>query len=151
MNKKQFEHIESKFREAADNFQPPLNEEAWQKMDQLLDQEFNGNRRRRGGFWITSILLLLFLTGGVAMYFYYSNPVKPSTIGNKQLLQTPPNNNGPRPTTSAPALAQVVPAQGLQTPVAVNSKTAEGQQVNTEPRLTGGHSTSAPPAAREVT
>src|SRR3954464_1827385 len=62
MSKKQFEHIEDQFRDAAENFQPPVNNDAWEKMDSLLDREFN-KERRRPLFWVWASLLICILTG----------------------------------------------------------------------------------------
>jgi hypothetical protein len=98
MNKKQFEDIENKFREAAENFQPPLTEEAWQKMEQLLDRK-EPVKRRAGGFWLTSLLLLLLLTAGTGIYYYYGTtteklPVAGTQAGHKETVPpTQPKSN----------------------------------------------------------
>src|SRR5689334_14501184 len=68
MSRKQFEHIEHQFREAAENFQPPANPEAWEKMNQLLDQE-QSKKRRPLGFWIWPLALVLIM-GGAGLYYY---------------------------------------------------------------------------------
>src|SRR5687768_903151 len=66
MSKKPFEHIEIKFREAAENFQPPLSQEAWEKMELLLNTE-SDRKPRPVGFWLTFMLLLL-TGGGLGIY-----------------------------------------------------------------------------------
>src|SRR5688572_17563580 len=85
MSKKQFEHMENKFREAAENFQPSLNEAAWKKMELLLDQE-NEKKRRPAGIWFSGMILLL-LTGGLGTYFHISN-ADPAPARNKQMVTT---------------------------------------------------------------
>jgi hypothetical protein len=39
MSKKQFDHIENRIREAAENSEPPFDEMAWSRMDALLNKE----------------------------------------------------------------------------------------------------------------
>ncbi len=65
MSKKQFDNIEDKIREAADNNQPDFNEAAWGKMTLLLDKE---GRRRRPLLWLIPLLLALATGGGYLLY-----------------------------------------------------------------------------------
>ena len=39
MSKKQFDHIENKIREAAENSEPAFEEQAWDKMEAKLNKE----------------------------------------------------------------------------------------------------------------
>src|SRR2546421_7049424 len=72
MDNQQSDYIEARIRQAAESLSPPVNEEAWRKMEVLLDKEFNKDRRR-GLIWLSSLLLLLLL-GGAGIY-YYENKV----------------------------------------------------------------------------
>ena len=65
MSKRQFENIEEHIRKAAENFSPPVNEEAWQKMEILLDKEF-AEKRRRPHTWLWLLLLIV-----VGVYMLY--------------------------------------------------------------------------------
>jgi hypothetical protein len=92
MSKKQFEHIENKFREAAENYQPSLNQEAWEKMEVLLDKDLT-RKPRAAGFWITSLLLLL-IGGGLATYLVTSYLTdKPDTEIVKTAIPSQKLNN----------------------------------------------------------
>ncbi|MEO6134776.1 MAG: hypothetical protein ABIP35_06460 [Ginsengibacter sp.] len=48
MKNGQFKHIENKIKEAADNVQPDFNDQAWNRMELLLDRE---KHKRRFIFW----------------------------------------------------------------------------------------------------
>ena len=72
-NKKQFEYIDQKIKQAAENFQPGYEDAAWQKMAALLDKE----EKRRPVFWIWPLLGILFLA--VAGSFYFFNSSKKTT------------------------------------------------------------------------
>ena len=77
MNKEQFEHIETKFREAAENFHPEVNPQGWEKMEALLDR--HDDKRRPIGIWWYGLFLLL-LTGGLGTYFYISRESSPAIM-----------------------------------------------------------------------
>lgn len=68
MSKKQFEDIEQRIRDAAENNQHEFRDVAWDKMNALLDKE--GDNKKRGAFWWIPLLVLL-LGGGA--YFYFKN------------------------------------------------------------------------------
>jgi len=87
MNKKQFEHIENKIREAADNFQPPFTEDAWLMMNQLLDDEV-ASKPKRGGLWLSSLLLLLLVGSGIGFYYYYNNEGKIADPAKQEQLSS---------------------------------------------------------------
>lgn len=81
--------IESKIREAAGQAEPPFNEQAWRKMEALLDRD---NDRRRPILWL---LIFLLAGGGIAGYFL-------TNTQNKQTAQTgstPPTGTIPNKTT----------------------------------------------------
>ena len=96
----QFEEIDNKIREAADHHHPAYNENAWRKMDKLLDKYLPQKKddRRRIIFF-----LLLFLLLGSASYLFIGKPWKSSkriTEVNKTTEQTIPVN-APDKTSSA--------------------------------------------------
>ena len=66
MDKKQFDHIENRIREAAENSEPAFDEYAWTKMEVRLNKE--DNRRRRFLLW-WFLLPLVFITAGTGYYF----------------------------------------------------------------------------------
>ncbi len=65
----QFEHIENKIKEAIQNNQPAFDEEAWVKMEALLDKK---EKKPRPFFWIWFLFPLL-LAGAGALYFFTNN------------------------------------------------------------------------------
>ena len=67
MSKKQFDNIEDKIREAADNNQPAFNDAAWGKMALLLDKD---SRRKRPVLLLWLVPLLLVLTAGGGYLFF---------------------------------------------------------------------------------
>jgi hypothetical protein len=61
-----FEEFDKKIKEAADNHHPAYDENAWDKMEGLLNKHMPEKKeRRRGAVW----LLLLLITAGGAGYF----------------------------------------------------------------------------------
>lgn len=68
MDKQHSDHIEQRIRQAAENFTPPYKEEGWDKMEVLLDKEFN-RKRRRGFIWWWYGLFVCLIIGGVYFYF----------------------------------------------------------------------------------
>lgn len=76
MKEKQFDHIENKIREAAENSEPNFDESAWTKMEVLLDKE---NTRKRPIVWIILPLLFALLISGYFLWNKYnvSNDVLP--------------------------------------------------------------------------
>ena len=63
-NKKQFEYIENKIKQAAENSQQAFDEQAWDKMEVLLDKE---EKKRRPFFWWWFVLPL-FVAGTWGTY-----------------------------------------------------------------------------------
>ncbi|MEJ7767428.1 MAG: hypothetical protein WKF89_06435 [Chitinophagaceae bacterium] len=68
MDKQQFDHIENRIRQAAENISTPFNEGAWQKMEVLLDKELYKKRRRGFIWWWSGIFGLLALVTGLFVY-----------------------------------------------------------------------------------
>ncbi|CAN5645491.1 hypothetical protein BH11BAC3_BH11BAC3_38250 [soil metagenome] len=75
MSEKQFNHIENRIREAAENSVPDFDENAWLKMEARLDKE---DKKRRFLFW-WYLLPLLLIVGGVAYYFVNDQPTRELT------------------------------------------------------------------------
>jgi hypothetical protein len=69
MNKKQFDHIEDRIRDAAANSEPAFDEQAWAAMELRLNKE---DKRRRFVFWWFALPALFIV--GAALLFFYNNP-----------------------------------------------------------------------------
>lgn len=65
MDNKQFDHIEQQMKAASQNWEPPFDEGAWERMEKMLEGE--GDRKRPFAWWIW--LLPLFLLLGSGAYF----------------------------------------------------------------------------------
>jgi hypothetical protein len=63
-SKKQFDHIEEKIKEAADNYQPAFDAAAWKAMEAKLDGD---KKKRRPIFWW--FVLPLILVGALGIYY----------------------------------------------------------------------------------
>ncbi|MEO6233161.1 MAG: outer membrane beta-barrel protein [Ferruginibacter sp.] len=70
MSEKQFDHIENRIREAAENSVPDFDENAWLKMEARLDKE---DKKRRFLFW-WYLLPLLIIVGAVIYYGINNKP-----------------------------------------------------------------------------
>ncbi len=79
MDKQRSEHIENRFRQAAENFlPPPPTNEAWRKMEALLDEKPK-KRRFLIWWWPVGLLLLSIAIGG---YFYHTYRSSVPTLSN---------------------------------------------------------------------
>ena len=79
MSQKSFEDIENKIREAATNSEPAFDEQAWLKMELLLNKE---ERKKRPFFiWYRYVLPLLLVGVGLAGYWYFNNPPQEKNTG----------------------------------------------------------------------
>jgi len=65
MSKRQYDHIENKIREAAENSEPAFEEQAWDKMEAKLNAE--KERRRSPFLWFSLALLSFGLLGGIVI------------------------------------------------------------------------------------
>lgn len=84
MNAEQFDkHLLNLSQQADDSSAMPFNEEAWQRMEQLLDGD---KKRRRFVLWWW-LLPLLLVGGGTAMYLHNKNAGN-ATIANNNLKTT---------------------------------------------------------------
>jgi len=67
MKERQFDHIDNRIREAAENSLPEFDEKNWQKMKLLLDEE--NSRKRPSGWVVASIIFCLLAVG----YFFLTD------------------------------------------------------------------------------
>ncbi len=91
MDKQQFDHIDNRIRQAADEISVSFNEEAWKKMEVKLDNEFNKDRRRGIIWWRFSFMLLGIAVAGI--YVYNHKPFVPSKniASNSSLANNKPS------------------------------------------------------------
>ncbi len=92
MSQKLFEDIEIKIREAAANSQPAFDEQAWRKMELLLNRE--DRKKRRFFIWWRYGLPLLLIGLGICGYWYFNNsPVEKTTAYILTATTTTTTNN----------------------------------------------------------
>jgi hypothetical protein len=106
MDKKSFDHIENKIREAADNSsQHPYEDHAWQKMEAKLDK----NKKRRPFAWWALALPIVLVAGVGSMYWFNgnhgvtTNAVVTKLItdnGQQTTVSTTPTTNNYQPSTN---------------------------------------------------
>jgi hypothetical protein len=88
MDKKSFDHIENKIREAADNSsQFPFEEQSWDKMETLLDK---GKKRRAFAWWWFALPALMI--AGAGMYWLHGHNATATTTANT-IVDKPMINN----------------------------------------------------------
>lgn len=96
MGKKQFDHIENRIKEAAENSVPPFDENAWAIMEARLNKE--DNKRRRYLLWWIILPFIFIAAGGV--YFFFNNK-------SSQKIAAPVNHQ--QITDSKPSLQKIIP------------------------------------------
>lgn len=133
----QFEDFDKRIKEAADHHHPAYDEQAWAKMEKLLNKHMPVKKDRRRGV-IFFLLFLGLLTGGSAIYYF-------NTTGDKKIA-------GFEKSTSSKATADenggIVRSEGTQNPTpdtqnfATADATAEdvSNQQPTSPKATVGES-----------
>ena len=134
MSKKQFDHIENRIREAAENSELPFDENAWAKIEARLNKEDN-KKRRYLLWWI--ILPLIFITAG-GVYFFLNN--KPSEkiaapVNHQQITESKLSEpkNIPAVTESEsssqpkiiPAVAESESSQPKNIPAVIQNKSSQ--------------------------
>lgn len=122
MNKKQFEHIENRIKEAAENSEPAFDEHAWTLMEARLDKE--DNKKPRFLLW-WFVLPFLFIAAGI-LYFYFNN--KPAD-------KITANEKGQIITKDKSALPQNIPAA---TSSAVSNRNNGNKKINFNKNKTSG-------------
>ena len=118
MKEKQFDHIDQRIKEAADNSYPAFNEESWAKMELLLDN----NRKRRFAFWWYIIPVLL-VTGIGALLIY--RPIMHSNARQIAGVQTPTNSSDQK----SPSIVAGIGAASSGSDE-INSKTTNPDLIN---------------------
>jgi hypothetical protein len=84
----QFEEFDKKIKEAAENHHPAYDEQAWAKMNKLLDKHLPEKEDRRRRFaWL---FFLLFLVGGAGVFYAVQSLVSPKTISQESPLPQEP-------------------------------------------------------------
>jgi hypothetical protein len=79
MSIKQFKDIEQFIKKEAEGYEPPFEEEAWKKMEALLDKD---NDRKKPFFWFW-LLLPVLIVGSIGGYFIFnSGPAGKKTGGD---------------------------------------------------------------------
>lgn len=73
MDKQHFDHIESRIRQAANEISITENDEAWKKMEVMLDAEFHKDRRRSAIWWWFLGGLIILIVSGLFIYQHYSS------------------------------------------------------------------------------
>jgi len=66
MSEKQFNHIDNRIREAAENSEPAFDEHAWTLMEARLDKE--DAKKRRYFFWWLAVPMLFITVGGIYIF-----------------------------------------------------------------------------------
>jgi hypothetical protein len=92
----QFEELDNKIKEAADHHHPAYDDNAWARMEKMLDQHLpqENDRKRRFIFFIFLFLLL----GGGSVWLFSSKP----WIGNKHVTTAKTTVQKPAGDISAP-------------------------------------------------
>ncbi len=112
MSKKSYSDIEAEIRQAADAYEAPFDEQAWVRMEALLDRE--KDKKRRPFFWLWWMLPLL-VAVIVAGSFIFKQP----STENKHLASAKKmagNKNGNTEAADIPVLNSEVPVSGTRLP-----------------------------------
>jgi len=124
MDKKPFDHIENKIREAADNSsQFPFEEQSWNKMEALLDK---GNKRRGFAWWWFALPALMI--AGAGMYWLHNANATTTTT------TTTVNTIIAKPVTNTIAAGNTMSTTNTtstnNTTVAANTTTTDATTIN---------------------
>lgn len=120
----QFEDFDKKIKEAADNHHPAYDEQAWAKMNKLLDKHMpEKDERRRRFAWL---FFLLFLLGGAGIFYGVQSLVgKPE----KLTVSESPAESGTTHTDAGTSVEKkVVQVSGTTSSDIPDTKTAETDQ-----------------------
>lgn len=103
----QFEEFDKKIKEAAENHHPAYDEQAWARMNKLLDKHMPEKEDRRRRFaWL---FFLLFLVGGAGVFYAVQSLVSPKSISQESSL---PQNRSSEKATGNPDLSSKVSETG---------------------------------------
>ena len=91
MNEMNFENMDNLIKQAAEKIaQPEFDAQAWDKMDQMLDQEFNKKKRRFIFWWW---LLPVLFAGGATTYYFSATNTAHTKPTNKEAKGTVTNTD----------------------------------------------------------
>ena len=79
------EEINKKIKDAADQYHPAYDDNAWDKMEQMLDEHLPRKKDRRRIIYL--LPLILFLGGGIFFVISRKEPVHPLQISEKSQLK----------------------------------------------------------------
>jgi hypothetical protein len=122
---------DKRIREAAENFQPPFDEKAWQKMEKLLDENLPRERdRKRLLFFIPFVLIL----GALVFFMIYKNNrsqnpnLTNKNVASDQILST--KKQSPKPDG-----VSKTPSKNIPEITAANERNipAENGKINGQP------------------
>ncbi len=120
----QFEDFDKKIKEAADNHHPAYDEQAWAKMNKLLDKHMpEKDERRRRFAWL---FFLLFLLGGAGIFYGVQSLVgKPADL---TVSESPAERGATRTDAGTSVEKKNVQVSGTTSPDIPGSKTTETVQ-----------------------
>lgn len=107
MSKKSFSDIEAEIRQVADAYEAPFDEQAWVRMEALLDRD--KDKKRRPFFWLWWMLPLLVAVIVAGLYFFMQPSAENKPIASGKLIAD--NKNGDTGNTM-PAENKKVPDMG---------------------------------------
>ncbi|MEP6952377.1 MAG: outer membrane beta-barrel protein [Ginsengibacter sp.] len=81
------EEINKKIKDAADQYHPAYDDNAWNKMEQMLDEHLPRKKDRRIFIYFLP-LMLLFLGGGIFFMIFRKGPIPSSKISEKPLSKS---------------------------------------------------------------
>lgn len=148
MAKQHSDNIESRLKEAAENISFPPNEEAWRKMEALLE---NDKRRRPVVFWWYLLFVGLLAGAGVFTYQYFREPDAKIAANEIKVSGNRPSERGDTGDDSAPvgkpedrSLATQTPGGGDDKNSSVPDTTiSAGRSTLVEERLKSGNISSS--------
>ncbi|HEU5054310.1 MAG TPA: hypothetical protein VFT78_14420 [Hanamia sp.] len=117
---------DKRIREAAENFQPPFDEKAWEKMEKLLDENLPRERdRKRILFFIPFVLTL----GALVFFFFYNNN-KPQNLKQNITMEnvTSDQNGSPNKPLAEPDEVSKTGSKNNSEIIATNKKSISEKQ-----------------------
>lgn len=127
-----FEEFDKKIREAADNHHPAYNENAWDKMEGLLNKHLPEKKdKKRRALW----LMLLFITAGGAGYLLLTDRPgnKPTVLNNRQVSEPGKDNNS---TVTIKPGTHVTPGEKNAIPGSIPKENGSQKLSSTQSKLT---------------
>ena len=129
----QDEEINKKIKEAADQYHPAYEDDAWNKMEKLLDEHLPQKKERRRAIYFLPVILLL----GVAFLIYHS--YNTTSVKTSNLVVSKNNREKNQPVKNdVPATANATPAPGNNT-VVVNENKPEPLKLQADTKKDNKH------------